>query len=146
MSVVQGEGTEAAVLEIERFEWAAPNRIELVGVWSGVRARRFIRPTLVLEGDGDPIRLLAVLDHKPWQAGPDGEWIAVFAWDGPPVKFQSADMNVAPGIDVTLPPPRMRPGKPRRFKHRAVARGTERPLEKGLSLRNTGIVSEPAPA
>ena len=49
----------AAVLEIERFEWAAPDRIELVGVWSGLRGRRFIRPTLVLEGEGEPKRLLA---------------------------------------------------------------------------------------
>src|SRR4051794_32867063 len=134
MSVVQGEGTEAVVLEIERFEWAGTGRIELVGVWTGVRARRFIRPTLVLEGDGDPIRLLAILEHKPWQAGAGGEWIAAFPWDGPPVKFDSADMNVAPGIDVTLPPPRMRPGKPRRFKQRVVAREVSRPPENGVSL------------
>ena len=106
----------AAVLEIERFEWAAPDRIELVGVWSGLRGRRFIRPTLVLEGEGAPKRLLAALEHKPWTADDGEEWVAAFAWDGPVGKFESADLNVGSGIDLKLPPPRMRPGKPRRFR------------------------------
>src|SRR3954462_9391742 len=69
---VETTAARAAVLEIERFEWAAPNRIEIVGHWTGLHGRRFMRPTLVLKGEGDPKRLLALLEHKPWAAS-DGE-------------------------------------------------------------------------
>ena len=143
MPVDAGAATDAAVLEIDRFEWGESGRLELVGVWSGLRGRRFIRPTLVLEGGEDPVRrLLAVLDHKPWTAQDGEEWIAAFAWDGPPVKFASADLNVAPGLDLKLPPPRMRPGKPRRFKHRAVARDASRDPDDAPTASGPGIVSE----
>jgi hypothetical protein len=132
----------AAVLEIERFEWAAPDRIELAGVWSGLRGRRFIRPTLVLEGEGERRRLLATLEHKPWTADDGEEWIAAFAWNGPVVKFESADLNVGSGIDLKLPPPRMRPGKPRRFRQSVVSRdGTRDPQPERVS--GPGIVSDP---
>jgi hypothetical protein len=136
----------AAVLEIERFEWAAPDRIELVGVWSGLRGRRFIRPTLVLEGEGAPKRLLAALEHKPWTADDGEEWIAAFAWNGPVVKFESADLNVGSGIDLKLPPPRMRPGKPRRFRQSVASRDATRdPQPERVS--GPGIVTDPpAPA
>ena len=137
------EATEPAVFEIERFEWAKPDRIELVGTWAGVGARRFIRPTLVLERDGEPVRLLALLDHKPWHPVDGQDWIAAFAWDGEPVRCQSADMNVAPGIDVKLPPPRMRPGKPRRFRQRAVARDATREALAAERASGPGIVTEP---
>jgi hypothetical protein len=116
----------AAVLEIERFEWTAPDRIEIVGYWTGLRGRRFMRPTLVLKGEGEPKRLLALLEHKPWAAHEGEAWTAAFAWDGEIVKFQSAELNVGSGIDLELPSPRMRPGKPRRFRQRVVARDASR--------------------
>ena len=132
----------AAVLEVIRFEWATPERIELVGVWHGLRARRFIRPTLVLEGEGEPKRLLALLEHKPWPADDGKEWIAAFAWRGEVVKFKSADLNVGSGIDVQLPPPRMRPGKPRRFPHRAVSRDAAREAAEDAKTSSPGIVTD----
>jgi hypothetical protein len=136
----------AAVLEIERFEWAAPDRIELVGVWSGLRGRRFIRPTLVLEAEGERKRLLATLEHKPWTADDGEQWTAAFAWDGPVVKFESAELNVGSGIDLKLPSPRMRPGKPRRFRERVVSRDAARD-EQPERVSGPGIVTDPpAPA
>jgi hypothetical protein len=105
----------SAVLEIDRFEWVTPDRIEIVGTWTGLRGRRFIRPTLILKGEGDPKRLLAVLDHKPWAAEHGEEWIAAFPWRGDPVGFESATLHVASGIDVELPPPQVEPGKEPRF-------------------------------
>jgi hypothetical protein len=142
-----GTETGAAVLEVERFEWATPERIEIVGVWTGLRARRFIRPTLVLQGaEGGPRRLLALLEHKPWTGDDGEEWIAAFAWRGDVVKFESADLNVGSGIDVKLPPPRMRPGKPRRFKHRAVSRDAARDPEPVTAAVGSGVVTdEPKP-
>jgi hypothetical protein len=113
----------AAVFEIERFEWAAPDRIEIAGSWSGVRGRRFIRPTLVLKGEGEPKRLLAMLEHKPWAADGGGDvWVAAFPWQGEPVEFESADLHVASGIDVELPAPRLERGTPEPFPRRAAAR------------------------
>jgi hypothetical protein len=119
---------DAAVLEIERFEWVTPERIEIAGYWSGLRGRRFMRPTLVLRGEGETKRVLALLEHKPWTAAEGEEWIAAFAWNGDVVKFESAEMNVGSGIDLELPPPRMRPGKPRRFRQRVEARDASRDL------------------
>lgn len=128
-----------AVLEIERFEWATPERIEIVGYWSGLRGRRFVRPTLVLKGEGAPRRLLALLEHKPWPANEGEEWVAAFAWQGEVSKFESAELNVGSGIDLDLPSPRMRPGKPRRFKQRVVARDASRDA---AAPKPAGIVSD----
>jgi hypothetical protein len=136
----------AAVLEIERFEWAAPERIEIAGYWSGLRGRRFVRPTLVLKGEGAPRRLLALLEHKPWTAHEGEEWVAAFAWEGEAVKFEGAQLNVGSGIDLDLPAPRMRPGKPRRFRQRVVARDASRDdAETAAPPAPAGIVSD-APA
>jgi hypothetical protein len=143
---VETTTADAAVLEIERFEWAGPDRIEIVGYWSGLRGRRFMRPTLVLRGEGpESKRLLAVLDHKPWAAGDGEQWVAAFPWVGDVVRFDSAEMNVGSGIDLELPPPRMRPGKPRRFRQRVVARDASRDVA-ATPPRATGVVSDaPAP-
>ena len=133
--------TGATVLEIERFEWITPERIELVGYWSGLRGRRFVRPTLVLKGEGGQKRLLALLDHKPWAAH-DGEvWTAAFAWEGEVVKFEGAVLSVGSGIDLELPSPRMRPGKPRRFRQRVVLRDALRDEQAAPTLAS-GIVSD----
>src|SRR3954447_21848698 len=134
------ETAGATVFEIDRFEWTAPDRIEIAGVWSGVRGRRFMRPTLVLEREGEQKRMLALLDHKPWAADDGTEWMAAFAWDGPIEKFRSSELNVAPGLDLKLPSPRMRQGKPRRFKQRVVARDAVREAEEAAP--SGGIVSE----
>lgn len=140
---------EPAVLEVERFEWTAPDRIELAGVWSGVRGRRFIRPTLVLHAGGRRRRMLALLEHKPWSADDGGDWIAAFAWDGEPVKADRAELHVATGIDVELPAPREATGKapPRRFRHRAVAHngpGADAEVEAEADADAAGAAGETA--
>jgi hypothetical protein len=131
----------AAVLEIERFEFATPERIEIVGYWTGLRGRRFMRPTLILKGEGEPKRLLALLEHKPWSAVEGSEWIAAFKWEGDVVSFESAEMNVGAGLDLELPAPRMRPGKPARFRKRVEARDASRPVELPKP-KARGVVSE----
>lgn len=111
----------APAFELERFEWAAPGRIEVVGRWSAIRGRRFVRPTLTLRGDGGAYRLLALLEHKPW-APNDGEaWIAAFPWEGEPLAFESANLAVATGIELELPPPGAARGSHERL-FRAVTR------------------------
>lgn len=76
----------------------ADDRLEISGHWSGVRGRRFVRPSLVL---ADGRRLLAVLDHKPW--APDApDWTAAFVWEGE-THVEGAMLDVAPGIEIDLP-------------------------------------------
>jgi hypothetical protein len=104
--------SDQGALELDRFEWAAPDRIEIAGHWTGLRGRRFIRPTLILKGEKGPKRLLALLEHKPWAPEDGEEWVAAFRWDGEPVEFESATLHVASGIDLDLPPPRIEPGEP----------------------------------
>jgi hypothetical protein len=90
--------------ELERFALGDGPRLELSGRWFGVRGRRFVRPTLTLDVDGERFRALADLEHKPW-AAEDGEaWEAAF-----PLRETSelleAELSVAPDITVQLPAP-----------------------------------------
>ena len=101
--LTQSETTEVA-FEVERVGWPSPDRLEVVGRWFGVRGRRFIRPTLYVEVDGAPRRILAVLDHKPWAVEDGEEWVAAFAWQGEPVDLSGSELTVSPGITVELAP------------------------------------------
>ena len=95
-------GNTGVAFEVERVGWPTPDRLEVVGRWFGVRGRRFIRPTLNLEVDGAPRRLLAVLDHKPWAVEDGEEWTAAFAWDGEPADLTGAELTVGSDIAVEL--------------------------------------------
>ena len=88
--------------EIERVEWTSADRLEVVGRWFGVRGRRFIRPTLDVEVDGEPRRMLATLDHKPWAALEGESWVAAFRWHGEPVDLAGSELTVAPNLTVEL--------------------------------------------
>lgn len=68
---VQG-GTGEIAFELERYEFKGDDRVEISGRWSGVRGRRFIRPTLTVMTGGRGSRALADLEHKPW-APEDGK-------------------------------------------------------------------------
>jgi hypothetical protein len=90
--------------EVDRFAWA-DGRLEVSGRWYGIRGRRFLRPTLDVEVDGSPRRMLAVLEHKPWAADDGEEWVAAFDWSGDPVALAVAELAVAPELAVVLPSP-----------------------------------------
>jgi len=90
--------------EVERFEWAADDRLELEGRWFGLRGRRFIRPTLDVEVDGESRRLLALMEHKPWAAVDGEDWLAAFAWDGERGEI-AAELAVGPDLSFELPRP-----------------------------------------
>jgi len=91
--------------EVERFEWTSPDRLELVGRWSGLRGHRFLRPTLDVVVDGERRRMLADLEHKPWAPDDGQDWIATFTWRGDPASFDEAELTVSPELAVQLPAP-----------------------------------------
>ncbi|HEX5955053.1 MAG TPA: hypothetical protein VFY37_03880, partial [Solirubrobacterales bacterium] len=91
--------------EVERFEWTSPERLELVGRWSGLRGHRFLRPTLDFEVDGERRRMLADLEHKPWAPEDGQDWIATFTWKGDPARLDEAELTVSPELAVQLPAP-----------------------------------------
>jgi hypothetical protein len=116
--LTHGGSTADVTFEVERVEWPSPDRLEVVGRWFGVRGRRFIRPTLDVEVNGEARRMLAVLDHKPW-AVEDGEsWIAAFRWDGEPADLAGSELTVGPDVSVEL----LTDGEKKRRPEKQVAR------------------------
>jgi hypothetical protein len=95
----------SASFEVDRLEWVEPDRLEVAGRWYGVRGLRFVRPSLDLEAGDERRHLLAVLDHKPWEARDGEDWIAAFPWDGDKVELSHAELAVTPAVVVELPVP-----------------------------------------
>jgi len=92
--------------EVERLAFTEPGKLFVSGRWSGVRGRRFVRPslTLVLRSDGARRRALAELEQQPW-AAEDGElWIASFAVEVEFEDLAEIELSVAPDISVELKP------------------------------------------
>jgi hypothetical protein len=120
--------TGGVTFEAERFEWTAPDRLEVSGRWYGVRGHRFMRPALTVEAQDGRRRMLADLDHKPWAAQDGEEWLAAFPWDGDPIEVAGAELAVAPSVAVDLPAPAV-PGRSRKAASRATRsrRGTASP-------------------
>ena len=127
--LTQRRATEVA-FEVERVGWPSPDRLEVVGRWYGVRGRRFIRPTLTVEVGGEPRRMLAVLDHKPWAVEDGQAWTAAFEWRGEPVDLAGGELTVGSDIAVELAPPDGQHAARRRFARRPRADVLEGELEK----------------
>jgi hypothetical protein len=111
-------GTGEIAFELERFEFKGDDRIEISGRWFGVRGRRFIRPTLTMATDGRGARALADLEHKPWAAEDGQLWHAAFACELEGETALEVELNVAPDITITLPPPGQSPGAKRAKRER----------------------------
>ena len=65
--------------ELERFEWTADDRLEVVGRWNGVSGRRMFRPALTLEVSGG--RKHRVTGSAETDGDPEAPWRASFAWE-----------------------------------------------------------------
>jgi hypothetical protein len=107
--------------DVERLGVDGPGQVVISGRWFGIRGRRFMRPTLVvqLRSDGSQQRSLAELEHKPW-AAEDGElWTAAFPLDIELGDAASIELSVAPDIAIELAPPKGSRGT--RSKPRAAA-------------------------
>jgi hypothetical protein len=126
---------EPASFEVERFELAGDACLEVRGRWFGVRGRRFMRPTLTAVADGREQRILAVLDHKPWNAEEGETWLAAFPCSTDPAALVEAELTVAPGVTVPLPPPSV-PATSRRPRRGSSRRSPPRQAE--AKVKNGG--------
>src|SRR4051794_6741806 len=82
--------------ELERCE-VKDDRLVLSGRWNGVRGMRFVRPTLLVDGD----RVLATLEHKPWDPGGESG-VGAFPGRGAEVAPSTLELSVAPTTAVPL--------------------------------------------
>ena len=98
--------TAAPTFELERFEWGAPDRLEVSGTFGGLRdAPADGSPVLIVSAGERMHRLPAVPDSL---AGPPEEgrlWRAAFAWQDAPVAFDVAELQLGADIVVQLPEP-----------------------------------------
>ena len=117
--------------ELDQFELAGEDRLELRGRWFGVRGRRFVRPTLMLNAAGERRRALADLEHKPWSAE-DGElWEAAFPCGVDGKEVAEVELAVAPDIAIPLPAPSESQGAPGVSPHKGASRCRYRPRRCG---------------
>lgn len=98
--------------QLVRFE-VIDDRCQVQGRWFGVRGRRFMRPALTADVDGQSIRLLADLADKPWTAEDGEPWQATFPFIVERAQFHEAELTVAPDVTITLPAPQRAAGAAR---------------------------------
>jgi hypothetical protein len=91
--------------ELERFAWTPPDRLEVVGRWSGLEGRRLGRPVLTLAVGDEKVRLTA---HPGGHFTRSGKWSAMFSYDGNPEDVAGAELEVGRRLVIDLPPPRRR--------------------------------------
>jgi len=82
-----------------RFEWTPPDRLDVVGAWTGVDKTDLAEATLVLYGRGSVHRLEAVRGAF----GSTRNWSAVFAWPGDPKSVERVELVVGSALVVELP-------------------------------------------
>jgi hypothetical protein len=100
-------GTRELSFELERFEWAADDRLEVSGRWHGLTGRKLARPVLTVEAGGRRTRLNAMPGGQLPGAGGEA-WRAAFAWPDGPADVESAELEIGRSVIVELPAPRRR--------------------------------------
>lgn len=94
-----GRASDDARFQLERFEWAAPDRLEITGSFAGMAAPS-APPTLAIQG-ADGVRRLT----GATEASDDGNWTVAFLWREPPIPFEAATLEFSDGLSVALPAP-----------------------------------------
>jgi hypothetical protein len=89
--------------ELKRFTWAAPDRLDVAGTFSGLGEAPAGAASLLVTGAAGEHRLSADADSPP--PGDDEQWAATFTWQEPPVAFDAARLELDGGLCVELPPP-----------------------------------------
>jgi hypothetical protein len=99
--------------ELERFEWQAPDRLEIAGKFHGLEQSPDATPVLVVTGNGEAHQLDSV-DESVSGPPEDGKsWQAEFAWDEAPVGIEAAVLEFGRGMMIELPAPGAKHRRPR---------------------------------
>jgi hypothetical protein len=105
----QGGNTRAAApqatFELERFAWGGPDRLQVSGRFNGLGHVPPGAPVLVIRGPERTHRLEALPDSVSGSVEDGSPWSAEFAWQEPPVAFDTATLELGPTIVVELPEP-----------------------------------------
>ena len=84
--------TPELTFALERFEWVAADRLEIVGRWQGLTGRRLGRPLLYVDAGGRRRRLTAIPGGK---LPANGErWQVGFAWPHGPADIEGAELEI----------------------------------------------------
>jgi hypothetical protein len=94
-----------ATFELERFTWAAPDRLEVSGRFVGLGDAPEDAPAVVVRGADRTHRLPAVPGSVSGSPEDGTLWSAEFAWQEPPVAFDVARLELGRDIVVELPQP-----------------------------------------
>ncbi len=143
---VQRLGTvaEGASFRLERFEWAAPDRLELAGRFDGLQAPTAGTSLVIRGADGDH-RLAGRVVSAPADGG---SWSAAFLWREAPIAFETAGLDLGEGRVVTLPAPGPAAEAGQRLDIRVdrppreAADGTARPMADALRLQAALVAAE----
>ena len=131
---------EHPTLLLERFAWSAPDRLELVGRWSGLEIRSAHRAVLVAIVDGAERRIEALEGPRRFVRG--SRWSASFPWDPDDgLRVSEARLHMGEALVVDLPRPST---GPRRFgRPRLEARFQEPELKQsGEAVSDAGSLAE----
>jgi cell division protein FtsB len=111
----QPEAAAAASFALERFDWVAPDLLEVAGRFSNVPETAVADPVLIIRSGERTHRLGMAPESEP-RSGRVGlrrfggaQWRALFEWPGPPRSVDRAALELGEGFVVELP----RPGAPR---------------------------------
>jgi hypothetical protein len=91
--------------DLERFEWAAPDRLQLAGTFAGLGDGPPGPPTLVVHGAERTHRLEAVTEDDSGPPQDGRPWTATFAWGEAPEPFDDAELQLGGDVVVELPQP-----------------------------------------
>ena len=91
--------------ELERFEWQAPDRLEVAGTFHGLQEPPADKPVLVVSGDGGVHRLETDPESEPGPPEQGEPWCAQFVWDETPIPVEAAALALGPDLVVDLPAP-----------------------------------------
>jgi hypothetical protein len=98
--------TAAPTFELKRFAWAAPDRLEVSGTFSGLGDAAADGSPVLIVSAGERMHHLPAVPDSLEGAPEDGRlWRAAFAWQDAPVAFDVAELQLGPDIVVRLPEP-----------------------------------------
>jgi hypothetical protein len=100
----QGPATAPVTFVLERFVWAAPDRLELEGRFNGLEGPAG-DAALVLSGPTGTHRLKAAPGDVKGDPASGKRWQAAFVWQEAPAAFDAATLELGADFAVPLPAP-----------------------------------------